>query len=172
MKDNIILIGMPASGKSTAGIILAKVLKMDFVDADLVIQKEEGRLLKDIIESEGIDAFLDIENRINKSINVSNTVIATGGSACYGQEAMEHFRETGIVVYLECSFDELNSRLSDLKDRGVVFREGQDLLSLYKERVPLYEKYAHCKITEKGWDVETIVRDIKKELTVQGFIKH
>lgn len=172
MNKNIILIGMPASGKSTAGIILAKVLKMDFIDADLVIQKEEGRLLKDIIESEGIDGFIDIENRINKGIEAENTVIATGGSACYGKEAMEHYQETGIVVYLECTLNELQSRLSDLKDRGVVLREGQSLKDLYDERTPLYEKYAHCKITENGWNVSDIVRDIKNILISQGFIKH
>ncbi|MCR5022729.1 MAG: shikimate kinase [Lachnospiraceae bacterium] len=171
MNKNIILIGMPASGKSTAGIILAKVLKMDFIDVDLVIQKEEGRLLKDIIETEGIDGFIDIENRINKSIKAENTVIATGGSACYGYEAMENYRKNDIIVYLECSLYELESRLSDLKDRGVVLRDGQTLKDLYEERTPLYEKYGHCKIHEKGWNVSEIVTDIKNILISQGFIK-
>ncbi len=162
-KSNIVLIGMPASGKSTAGVILAKVLGMDFIDADIVIQKKTGKRLADIIEEEGVQGFIDIENSINAGIEAENTVIATGGSAVYGKEEMEHFKEIGTVVYLEVPFDELDSRLSDIKGRGVVLKEGQTLHDLYEERVPLYEKYADITVSEDGWNAEKIVVDIAQK---------
>ena len=139
-KNNIILIGMPASGKSTVGVILAKILGYNFVDADIVIQEKEGRKLAEIIETEGIDGFISIENKINSEIEVEKSVIATGGSAVYGKEAMEHYKNIGKVVYLKVSMDVLTKRLGDAKQRGVVMREGQSLVSLYNERTPLYER--------------------------------
>ena len=149
-KDNIVLIGMPGVGKSTAGVILAKVLGYEFVDADLVIQKEEGKLLKEIIEEVGTDGFIAVENRVNSSLEVDHSIIATGGSVVYGKEAMEHLKSIGTVVYLQLPFEELNRRLSDIKGRGVVLKDGQTLKDLYEERVPLYEKYADIKLTAKG----------------------
>ncbi len=126
-KENIILIGMPAVGKSTIGVILAKVLGYDYLDSDLLIQKEENRLLKEIINDEGIDGFLDIENRINASINTEKMVISTGGSAVYGTEAMEHLHRIGTVVYLQVDFPVLAKRLVDIHNRGVVIRPEQDI---------------------------------------------
>ena len=159
-KNNIILIGMPASGKSTVGVILAKILGYNYVDADIVIQDKENRKLSQIIEEEGIDGFIDIENKINAEIEVEKTVISTGGSAVYGKEAMDHYKNIGRVVYLKVSMDVLTKRLSDVKQRGVVMREGQSLVSLYNERTPLYEKYADIVIDEGSKTMEEVVADL------------
>ena len=157
MKNNIVLIGMPGVGKSTVGVILAKVLGYQFVDADLLIQKSEGKLLKDIIAEKGTDGFIEVENRVNASIQAENTIIATGGSVIYGKEAMAHLKEIGTVVYLHVPFATLEKRLADIKGRGVVLREGQTLYDLYLERTPLYEKCADLEIPEEGLNVEQTV---------------
>ena len=143
---NIILVGMPGAGKSTIGVVLAKRIGYKFVDSDLVIQESEGKLLHELIEQFGVDGFLKIENRINAGITCENAVIATGGSAIYGQEAMEHFKEIGKVVYLKLPYEEIAERLGDLNARGVTLRPGQTLRDLYEERTPLYEKYADLVI--------------------------
>lgn len=162
MEKNIVLIGMPGVGKSTIGVILAKQLGYQFVDADLLIQQQEKRLLHQIITQEGVEGFLAIENRVNASIDAERSVIATGGSVVYGKEAMEHLRSIGTVVYLKLSYEALQSRLRNLKDRGVVLREGQTLLDLYQERTPLYEKYADLVIDEEGLDIEQTREQIEK----------
>lgn len=154
MKNNIVLIGMPGAGKSTLGVILAKVLGKDFVDADLVIQKKEGRLLHQIIEEEGTEGFLRIEERINGSLHPKEAVIATGGSVIYGKAAMEHLGKIGTIVYLKLSYETIAGRLQDIHGRGVVLREGQTLYDLYEERRSLYEKYAHVTVEEDGFTVE------------------
>jgi shikimate kinase len=150
--NNITLIGMPASGKSTVGVLLAKRLGYSFVDVDIVIQEQEGRLLKEIIEKEGQEGFLAVENRINAGLNVRHSVIAPGGSVIYGKEAMEHLKEIGTVVYLKLSYESVEERLGDLADRGVVLKDGMTLRDLYEERVPYYEKYADITIDENGLD--------------------
>ena len=162
MKSNIVLIGMPGVGKSTVGVILAKVLGYQFVDSDLVIQKEEGKLLKEIIAEVGTEGFIEVENRINASLAVTDSIIATGGSVVYGKEAMEHLREIGTVVYLSLPFEEIDKRLSDIKGRGVVLREGQTLKDLFEERKVLYEQYADIVIDEAGLDVEETIEAILK----------
>ena len=159
-KDNIILVGMPTSGKSTVGVILAKILGYNFVDADIVIQKKDGRRLSEIIEQEGVDGFIDIENRINSGIETERTVIATGGSVVYGTEAMQHYKNIGRIVYLKVGMDVLTKRLKDVKQRGVVMRPGQSLISLYNERSVLYEKYADITIDEKNNTMEEVVTDL------------
>lgn len=156
-KNNIVLIGMPGVGKSTVGVILAKVLGYQFVDSDLVIQKEEGKLLKEIIAEVGPEGFIAVENRVNASLEVSDSVIATGGSVVYGEEAMAHLKDIGIVVYLSLPYDEIEKRLSDIKGRGVVLRDGQTLKDLYDERTLLYEKYADIQIDETGLNVEETI---------------
>lgn len=163
-KDNIVLIGMPGVGKSTVGVILAKVLGYQFVDADLVIQQQEGKLLCEIIEEVGTEGFIEVENRVNASLNVTHSIIATGGSVVYGKEAMEHLRAIGTVVYLKVSFETLEKRLADIKGRGVVLKEGQDLKALFEERSPLYEKYADIQITEGNLNVEQTVEKIIENL--------
>lgn len=164
MKENIVLIGMPGVGKSTLGVVLAKQLGFEFVDADLLIQKREKRLLKEIIADEGVEGFMKIENDVNASIETSNTVIATGGSVIYGAEAMEHLKEIGTVVYLKLDYETLDSRLGSLKGRGVVLKNGQDLKALYEERVPLYEKYADVIVDEGGLDLEATLEAVLKGL--------
>lgn len=156
-KNNIVLIGMPGVGKSTVGVVLAKVLGYQFIDADLVIQEEEGKLLHQIIAEVGTEGFIEVENRVNASIQAEHAIIATGGSVVYGKEAMEHLKEIGTVVYLKLPFEVLNRRLRDIKGRGVVLKEGQTLKDLYEERVPLYEKYADVTINEFGLNVEQTI---------------
>ena len=153
-KNNIVLIGMPGVGKSTLGVVLAKELGYEFVDADLLIQKQENRLLKEIIADQGVNGFLAIENAVNAAIEADKTVIATGGSVIYGAEAMEHLKSIATVVYLKLDYDTLDSRLGSLRGRGVVLRDGQTLRDLYQERVPLYEKYADVTVDEAGLDLE------------------
>ena len=153
-KNNITLIGMPGVGKSTLGVVLAKVLGYQFIDADLLIQKAEKRKLSVIIEQEGPEGFKKIENRINASIEAENTVISTGGSVVYCEEAMEHLKSIGKVVYLKLSLKPLSRRLGNLKGRGVLLKEGQTLRDLYRERTPLYEKYADITVDEEGKNLE------------------
>lgn len=159
-KKNIILIGMPGVGKSTIGVVLAKMLGYQFIDADLVIQQKEGKLLCEIIDEIGAEGFIEVENRINSQIEAENAIIATGGSAVYGAEAMAHFKEIGTVLYLELPYDELKRRLSDIKGRGVVLKDGQNLKELYEERVLLYQKYADITVNEYQLNVEQTIDKI------------
>ena len=165
MKSNIVLIGMPAVGKSTLGVILAKILGYQFIDSDLVIQNQEQALLKDIIAQKGIEGFIETENQVNQSINCDKSVIATGGSAVYGAQAMEHFKEIAIIVYLKIDYETLNARLNNIKNRGVVIREGQTLKSLYEERSILYEKYADITISEDNHSIEEVLKIILDALS-------
>nr|WP_027870488.1 shikimate kinase [[Eubacterium] cellulosolvens] len=164
MKSNIVLIGMPGVGKSTIGVILAKELGYEFMDSDLLIQKREKRLLKEIIEQEGTDGFLRIEDQVNASIDAEKAVIATGGSAVYGENAMAHLKEIATVIYLKLPFDELEKRLGNLHNRGVVLRAGQTLRDIFEERSVLYEKYADIIIDETGKDIEDTLSLIEKSL--------
>lgn len=163
-KDNIVLIGMPGVGKSTVGVILAKVLGYQFIDADLLIQQQEGRLLHEIIADVGVDGFIQVENRVNASIEAERAIIATGGSVVYGREAMEHLKSIGTVLYLQVPYPILEKRLADIRQRGVVLREGQNLHDLYMERTPLYEKYADICVSEEGLTVESTVNRIVEKL--------
>lgn len=144
--NNIILIGMPGSGKSTVGVLLAKMAGLDFIDSDLLIQKAIGKRLFEIIEEKGNDEFLEIENRINSEINVQRSVIATGGSAVYCADAMEHLKTLGKIIYIKVPLEEIKRRIGDFSTRGIVLRSGNSIEDLYRERVPLYEKYADITI--------------------------
>lgn len=168
MKNNIILIGMPGVGKSTIGVILAKVLGYQFIDSDLLIQKQENRLLNEIIADEGIQRFIAIENQVNADIEAERSVIATGGSVVYGREAMKHLSEIGVVVYLQLSYHPLSARLSNIKGRGVVLKEGQNLQGLYEERIPLYERYADIIINEEELSIENTLAALTRALKEYG----
>ena len=140
-----------------------------FIDADLLIQKEEGKLLKDIIREKGTDGFIEVENRVNSHIEASRSVIATGGSVVYGAEAMEHLKEIGVVVYLKQNLWHLEKRLRNIKGRGVVLRDGQTLTDLYEERTALYEKYADVTVDEHGLNIEETLEAVQQAL--EGYRK-
>ncbi|MGN0294642.1 MAG: shikimate kinase [Lachnospiraceae bacterium] len=162
--NNITLIGMPGAGKSTIGVVLAKRLGYRFVDTDLLIQEQERRLLKEIIAEDGLDGFKAIENRVNADLNADRSVIAPGGSVIYCEEAMEHLKALGPVVYLRVSYEELASRLGDLVDRGVALKEGQGLKELMEERGVQYERYADYIIDEEGLTPGRIAAVLEKKL--------
>ena len=164
--DNIILIGMPASGKSTVGVILAKIIGYQFMDSDLVIQEQEGRKLHEIITEDGIEGFLTLEEQINAKIEAEHTVIATGGSVIYGKLAMEHFKKMGKIVYLQVEYEELMNRLHNIRQRGVVVRPGQTMEDLYQERSALYSQYADIVIQEKNDSPEQVIAKIISEMKI------
>ncbi len=163
-KTNIVLIGMPASGKSTVGVILAKVLGKKFIDTDLVIQLREDALLADIIKEKGVEGFMKSEEEAILSVDENNTVIATGGSAVYGEKAMEHLKKNGTVIYLKVEKDELFKRLKNIKERGVVLKQGETLEEMYDNRSVLYEKYADIIIEERKCTIEETIEKIQNEL--------
>lgn len=159
-KNNIVLIGMPGAGKSTVGVVLAKKLGKRFVDSDLVIQDTYGKLLHELIEEHGVEGFWKIENDVNASLEMQQSVIATGGSVIYGAGAMEHLRQIGTVVYLKLPYEEVEERLGDLNARGVTLQPGQTLSDLYAERTPLYEKYAHVTVECSGKTLREVMEEV------------
>ena len=164
---NIILIGMPASGKSTAGVLLAKAIGYGFIDTDLLIQNRERALLCDIIQAKGAEEFLRIEEQVNSELWAEHCVISTGGSVIYGEKAMLHLKELGTVVYLKLSEPALEKRLKNIFRRGVVMRTpGETVAQLYAERVPLYEKYADVTIDCEGHTVEETVQAIAEAVSL------
>ncbi|MBQ8752217.1 MAG: shikimate kinase [Clostridia bacterium] len=163
--DNIILIGMPGSGKSTVGVILAKLLGYSFIDADLLIQQREGKKLYEILRDDGPDYFAKVENEVNASIDTHKTVIATGGSVVYGKEAMAHFKEIGTVVYLQVTLSELLRRLGNYATRGILMKEGETFTDLYNQRVPLYEQYADVTFSGTAADLITNAESLAARLS-------
>lgn len=163
-KRNIVLIGMPGAGKSTVGVVLAKILGFRFLDSDLLIQERENRLLCDIIAQDGLDGFLRIEEEVNAGIQAENTVIATGGSAVYGAEAMKHLKEIGTVIYIRLPFEEICARVGDIRRRGIALREGQSFEELYRERCPLYEKYADITVDAERVNIENLAKMMKNRI--------
>ena len=159
---NIILIGMPGAGKSTLGVVLAKIANKRFVDADLIIQERCGATLQSIIDERGPEAFIELENEILCSIEAENTIVATGGSAVYSEGAMRHFAEIGTIVYLEISYESLIGRLGDLQERGVVMRNGMgmSLRELFDERKPLYEQYADITVNVDDLNITAAARKV------------
>ena len=164
LNSNIVLIGMPGVGKSTAGILLAKVLRRDFVDTDVQIQVRERRLLQDVIDTEGLDAFLAMEERHVLSMSCSNSVIATGGSVVYSQPAMDRLRAGGIAIHLWLPLPALEKRLVDTKSRGLAIAPGQTIAELYYERQPLYRRYADITVECDGLTHDQVVGRVLEEV--------
>jgi shikimate kinase len=161
---NIVIIGMPGAGKSTMGVILAKTLGRNFTDTDLVAQETTGRLLQEIIDDEGTDAFLETEEKTILSLHGHHAVIATGGSVVFSKKAMEHLKKDGVVIYLKISFEEMVRRLNNITTRGIVLVAGQSLRDMYNQRVPLYEKYADLTIDYSDGDFENCIGNVMNEL--------
>lgn len=161
-KDNIILIGMPGAGKSTIGVVLAKTLGMTFVDTDLIIQQRDGRLLQEIIDTDGMDDFLNAENNALINLKSVNMVIATGGSAVFCEEGMEHLAEIGKIVYLMVSYEEIERRVNNITTRGIAMRHGASLMDVYSERSELYERYADVIVDCGDGTVEDVINQIIK----------
>ncbi|MCD8354039.1 MAG: shikimate kinase [Clostridiales bacterium] len=167
MPKNIVLVGMPASGKSTIGVILAKELKYRFTDTDLVLQEATDQTLVEIIAQRGLEGFLQLENDTVAALEVRRSVIATGGSVIYGREAMEHLKSNGIIVYIRHRYEVIQSRLTNITTRGVAMREGETLYDLFRERTPLYERYADVTLEADGLTTEQAVQEIIR--LVNGF---
>lgn len=148
--NNIVLIGMPGCGKSTIGVVLAKRLGYKFIDSDLLIQDKHGKTLEELIDEHGDAGFIQIENDVNCSIEAERTIIATGGSVVYGEQAMEHLKSIGTVVYLEVSEEEIEERLGSLKERGVVSNGKTTVMEIFEDRKNLYRKYADVTFRQNG----------------------
>ena len=161
---NLILTGMPACGKSTLGVVLAKTLGMKFVDTDLLIQEVENCKLQEIIDERGMHEFLRIEEKVLSEIEAENSIISTGGSAVYSDKAMKHLGSIGDVVYIKLSLDEIERRLNNIKTRGIAMKPGETLADLYNMRVPLYEKYADITIETEGMGIEESIEVLIEKL--------
>ena len=164
--ENIVLIGMPGSGKSTIGVLLAKMIGYDFIDTDILIQQQENKKLYKSIEEDGLEYFKKVENEVNAKLDLDKTVIATGGSVIYGKEAMEHLQKIGTIVYLKVSKEELKTRLSNFSTRGVAIEKGKTFDDLYLERIPLYESFANLTISSENIDLVTNAENIARELNL------
>lgn len=162
--NNIILVGMPGCGKSTVGVILAKTLGMDFVDTDLIICKKEGRTLQRIIEESGLEYFEDVENSVGAELQAKDTVVATGGSMVLYEEAMRHLKATGKVVFIDVELPELIRRVTNIKTRGITFKEGETLSDVYTYRREFYKKYADVTVNISDSALEETVEKIVAKL--------
>jgi len=155
--DNLVLIGMPSAGKSTIGVLAAKAFGMDFLDTDILLQARQGRRLQDLIDQDGLEAFLRMEEAAILSLEVGHTVIATGGSVVYAEAAMRHLAELGPIVWLDVGIEELERRLGNAHARGIAMQPGQTLAGLYAERRPLYERHAGGKLR---WSEGDLMEDM------------
>ena len=163
--NNLILIGMPGCGKSTLGVLLAKVLRLSFLDTDLLIQMREGRRLQEIIDRDGLDDFRRIEKDVLSGRSVTDTLIATGGSAIYYPDAMTHLRSIGRVVYLRSPLEAVKQHLADFSNRGIAMPRGMTIDELYRERAPLYERYADVAVEVSA---EQITENMERVLAAIG----
>jgi len=166
--DNIILIGMPGSGKSTVGVVLAKALGLRFVDVDLLIQEREGALLQELIDTRGVERFLDLERDAIQSLDCRHTVIAPGGSCVCREESIAHMRGLGTVVYLKLPLEDVTQRIHNLASRGVALQPGQSLADVYQYRAPLYERCAHIIVPAGGQSLAGTVNAVKNALAARG----
>lgn len=163
-KRNIVLIGMPGSGKSTAGVLFAKAMGMTFMDTDLELMQRTGRRLQDVLDQDGLKSFLQMEQDTVLGLHVVDAVIATGGSVVLEPESMEHLREDGTIVFLDVPLEELRRRITNIRGRGIAFAPGQTLEEVYRERLPLYRRYAECTV-EMQPDLEKTVEALCRNLS-------
>ena len=163
-KDNVILIGMSGAGKSTLGVLLAKAIGKDFTDTDIAIQQKEGRLLQDIIDTDGIEYFMQVEEDVVSNLKFENSVIATGGSFVYSYKIIKSLKETAVSVYLYVPYEELAARVKNISTRGIVMRNGSTYEDVYNERLPLYEMYADITVDCSAMTIEQCVEQIVKQL--------
>jgi len=161
---NIVLIGMSGAGKSTLGVLLAKALGMDYVDTDIVIQQHEGKLLQGIIDNNGIEEFMKIEESIISDLKIKNCIIATGGSVIYSEKAMNVLKQGGQIIYLHVPYEEIKKRLINITTRGIVIKKGNSLKDVYEERVPLYVKYSDKTLDCSNKDIEHCVSEIIEKI--------
>lgn len=171
MENNLILIGMPGAGKSTVGVVLAKTLGKVFIDTDLLIQQSQQRLLQEIIREDGVTKLLAVEEQVILQLQAENTVIATGGSVVYSSAAMARLKDLGLVVYLQLPLAELETRITNMASRGIVMRPDQQLSDLYRERRPLYEKYADLTVDCTGLSLEAAATVIINGIKNRGQAK-
>ena len=167
MDSNIILIGMPGSGKSTVGVLLAKRLGLGFVDTDLLIQQHAGATLQDIVDADGYQALRQVEEDVLLQMEVQRHVISTGGSAVYSPHAMAHLRSTGVVVFLDIPLDEVMRRIGDHGNRGISRRPGQTFPELFEERLALYRQYADITVPASGRRQEAVCEAIVEALAIR-----
>ena len=172
MKDNIILVGMPGSGKSSVGVVLAKALGYKFLDVDLLIQERSGALLQEMIDGYGTDWFLDRERDVLCTVDCTHTVVAPGGSCVCREESVRHMRALGTVVYLRLSLDEVERRIHNLDSRGIAMEPGQTLADVYAYRAPLYEACAHVTVPADGQSLAGTVESVKKALAAYHCAEH
>jgi shikimate kinase len=168
-KTNIVLIGMPGSGKSTTGVLLAKRLSLGFIDTDVLIQTVEKRPLQEIVDIDGYMELRRIEARVILGLECRDQVIATGGSAAYSAEAMAHLQETGTIIFLDTGIKTLLSRITDLATRGIARRPDQTFEDLFEERSALYKKYAEMTVQCGGIVQEAVCEKIAASLSQTGF---
>jgi len=161
---NIVLVGMSGAGKSTLGVLLAKALGMDYVDTDIVIQQYEGRLLQEIIDHDGIEKFMEVEENIVSELQLENCIISTGGSVIYSEKAMHALKQNGLIIYLHVPYEEIQRRLTNITTRGIVIKKGNSLKDVYEERVPLYMKYGDQTIDCSSKDIEHCVSEIIEKI--------
>ena len=165
--DNITLIGMPGSGKSTVGVLLAKALGFDFIDTDLTLQQREGALLQNILNERGTEVFLDLEQDAICSVRCKNSIISPGGSCICRERSMAHLKTLGKIVYLRLPLEELETRLNNISTRGIAMEPGQTLQDLYDYRTPLYERWADMTVDCAGQSLEETVAAVLRALISQ-----
>ena len=161
---NVVLIGMPGCGKSTLGVLLAKALMMDFVDTDLLLQKQSGKSLQKMVDELGSDGFSNVEEAFVEQLHLENTVIATGGSVALENRAMEKLKEDGVIVFIKLSYDTIEKRLKNISTRGIAMKKGQTLQDLYNLRQPAYHRWADVTVEADGQDIEQTVAQLVHQL--------
>ena len=159
---NVVLIGMPGSGKSTLGVLLAKALGFSFIDTDLIISRIADKPLQEILNNEGLRAFLELEEKVGCELNCDKTVIATGGSMVLCEKAMHNLKSNSQVIYIKVPLDEIKRRVTNITTRGIAFDKGETLDDVYRTRIPLYEKYA---------DVSVDFNDVSEYNSVENMIE-